>query len=111
MDESLSSIAGSSTETPIDLSTASDDGTPSSLVDHSQTPLENLMQGNLLEWSTVAVASLANRKSRHSSKTCLFCGLNYTGGPLFIRIHLDKAYKRRIRLCEPKVNWVQLDRW
>ena len=108
IDEPLSSIDGTSEATPIDLSEATDDGPLSSLVDHRDTPLEDLKRGNQLEWSTVDAESFADRKSSHSSKTCVFCGLNYTGGPLFIRIHLDKAYeKRRVRLCEPKVNWVQ----
>ena len=107
IDEPLSSIDGTSQATPIDLSEATDDGPLSSLVDHRDTPLEDLKRGNQLEWSTVDAESFADRKNSHSSKTCVFCGLNYTGGPLFIRIHLDKAYeKRRVRLCEPKVNWV-----
>ena len=48
--------------------------------------------GTELEWSTIQQGS---RDQRAKKKYCLFCGLGYTGGPSFIRIHLDPRLKPR----------------
>ena len=75
--------------------------------DTSRTPIVELI-GSQLEWSTVVAPDRVNRKGSHSTKACVFCDFKYTGGPVFIRQHLDKNITpRHIHKCEPKINWFQ----
>ena len=58
------------------------------------------LKGCALESATVDAESAASKSRK--TKTCIFCGMQYTGGPFNIRMHLDERVKpRNVRACRP----------